>query len=577
MICVLNAVQPLEIVEPGPPTGIILQDAPGILVTDCYVHTQRVFVRLDPADVYKKHVTGGGMVPWHVIQWSKDIIGHAQLDTIHMLKQLQKVTITQEELRGVRRPKRFLGTLLTAASALGSLFSVGTSTVNSISISTLGKNVEGLKREMPEIQEKMYVQQEQLQQLDRTLEGTILVVNQHTALLNYTIHSIGKIVDVIQHDYAHVQKVQVLMQDLLREVSSVVDSLALNRIPSYLVPVELVRDILNPVLQGTTQTLQVHLAYSLGSAIPIHVNPEAQEIGFLLNLPIINTKNIYRLKSVLNVGFWSQDIHIKIETPSLIAYQDENPDMYLTPNLHMCTVVKDIHWLCPSKPFVRDPIEGLCGIKRLTTEDRCNAVATYRDDVTTTQIEKAGNKWLVNTPVSEAIMTYNRHDTATPIHLPNETMLIQIPVGAILHIKHLALYHLDADVHSVEFEITDAFKGHTLAVDNSLRNQVLFEGPKLAKISLQLGSLQATPVEPKPKRVPFTWGWDISDSLLLIFTLCGWATMGLLGWTLYQRIHKLQVSLSEQESVRPSDALELKSNMCRPLPELSPVITSNSD
>lgn len=78
--------------------------------------------------------------------------------------------------------------------------------------------------------------------------------------------------------------------------------------------------------------------------------------------------------------------------------------------------------------------------------------------MTTTRIEKAGNKWLVNTPVGEAIMTYNRHDTVTPIHLPNETMLIQIPVGAILHIKHLALYHLDADVHGVEFEIADAFK-----------------------------------------------------------------------------------------------------------------------
>ncbi len=54
---------------------------------------------LDPADVYKKHVTSGGMVPWHDVQWSENTIGNSQLDTIHMLKQLQKFTIIQEELK----------------------------------------------------------------------------------------------------------------------------------------------------------------------------------------------------------------------------------------------------------------------------------------------------------------------------------------------------------------------------------------------------------------------------------------------------------------------------------------------
>ncbi len=92
------------------------------------------------------------------------------------------------------------------------------------------------------------------------------------------------------------------------------------------------------------------------------------QTGFLLNIPIIHTKNIYRMKSVL-----------KIETPALVACQNENPDLHLVPNLYLCTVIKDIHWLCPSKPFVRDPLECLCGIKRLTKDDKCNAVATHME------------------------------------------------------------------------------------------------------------------------------------------------------------------------------------------------------
>lgn len=138
-------------------------------------------------------------------------------------------------------------------------------------------------------------------------------------------------------------------------------------------------------------------------------------------------------------------------------------------------------------------------------------------------------------------------------------------------------YTILTDMHDVETEIVDAFKGHTPEVDESFKKQIQFEGPKLAKISLQLGSLQATPVELKHKKVPFTWGWDISDSLLLILTLCGWGTMGPLGWILCKRINKLQASLSEQRRMRPSGALELKSAMCRPLPELSPTMTGTAD
>ncbi len=39
--------------------------------------------------------------------------------------------------------------------------------------------------------------------------------------------------------------------------------------------------------------MQTHLAPSLGSVIPIYVDPEAGELDFILSLPIIDANNIY--------------------------------------------------------------------------------------------------------------------------------------------------------------------------------------------------------------------------------------------------------------------------------------------
>lgn len=79
-----------------------------------------------------------------------------------MLEQLQTFLITEEELSGKTRRKRFLGGLLTAASAIGSLFSVGLSAANSVSLSTVKREINILKEEMPEIRDKLVYQQEGL-------------------------------------------------------------------------------------------------------------------------------------------------------------------------------------------------------------------------------------------------------------------------------------------------------------------------------------------------------------------------------------------------------------------------------
>ncbi len=168
------------------------------------------------------------------------------------------------------------------------------------------------------------------------------------------------------------------MTDMLHEVISTIDKLdlAMGRIPHYLIPLSLVQNVLNSATVGPASLIQTHLAFSLGSAIPIYVDPEAGDLAFLLSLPIIDSNNIYRLKDVVNVGFWQGNTYIKIHTPKVSAFHNNNEQLYLAPNLKMCMLTKFIHFLCPSKPFVRDNTEGICGLESIRPYSSCPAEAT---------------------------------------------------------------------------------------------------------------------------------------------------------------------------------------------------------
>ncbi|MEQ2186361.1 hypothetical protein GOODEAATRI_027693, partial [Goodea atripinnis] len=95
------------------------------------------------------------------------------------------------------------------------------------------------------------------------------------------------------------------------------------------------------------------------------------EIGFMLDLPIIERANVYRLKTVLNVGFRKENTHVHLKTPSLLAYHDADPKLYLIPNLDLCTKTKDLHWLCPSNPFIRDVTDYMCCLREGSPEQNC--------------------------------------------------------------------------------------------------------------------------------------------------------------------------------------------------------------
>lgn len=153
-----------EMIKPGPDSGIALEGQSDLLITDCRLHTQRVFVRLNPRDVCRKHMSSTA----HLTSWTRKVINHAKADITHMLQQLEKFTITQSELAGHQRcNKRFIGGILAAAIMVGSLFSLGMSTYNTVSMSTVKRHIGELQSEIPQIRSQINQQQQQLETSSR--------------------------------------------------------------------------------------------------------------------------------------------------------------------------------------------------------------------------------------------------------------------------------------------------------------------------------------------------------------------------------------------------------------------------
>jgi hypothetical protein len=53
---------------------------------------------LHAENVYRQHIPPAAHLIWAGADWTSQAIKHTQLDTVHMLAQLQKFTVTQSEL-----------------------------------------------------------------------------------------------------------------------------------------------------------------------------------------------------------------------------------------------------------------------------------------------------------------------------------------------------------------------------------------------------------------------------------------------------------------------------------------------
>ncbi|ROL50603.1 hypothetical protein DPX16_23873 [Anabarilius grahami] len=250
--------------------------------------------------------------------------------------------------------------------------------------------------------------------------------------------------------------ITVLMTDMLREVSSSMESMAMGRIPPY--PVQTVLDV---ATGRPTEPLQAHLAYSLGTSILLHVEPEQSEVVFLLNPPIIEADNIYRPKDRVNVRWWQGNTHLKIHTSDAAVYHDSNPQL----------------------------LAGIGQLQPMISDTRCPAEAKPRTQVTRTQAEMVDDRWLINTPTRTATLTYNQHDTATHVSLPNQK-------------------------YQSELETPSFFRNHNLTLDPELELRIEKGGSQLIHITPIDTALQALSRLPILTSSPIVQAWTATNMAL---------------------------------------------------------------
>ncbi|XDV14346.1 hypothetical protein PO909_014617 [Leuciscus waleckii] len=212
--------------------------------------------------------------------------------------------------------------------------------LNTANIVTVRRPVAEIQTELPQLKEQLTTQSASLQTIGKTLRGTVVILNTHRVLLNQTVNSRKLLFTIFQNDFDQTQLITALTTDMLWEVSSSNDSLATGIIPLYTVPWSLVQTVLAIATATPTDPRQIHLAYSLGSATPLYVDPEQREVGFLLNLPTIESSQAYRLTGIVKVRFRERNTHIKIRPPDLVAYHDSDTQLYSLPSKEYQTALE---------------------------------------------------------------------------------------------------------------------------------------------------------------------------------------------------------------------------------------------
>ena len=89
-----------------------------------------------------------------------------------------------------------------------------------------------------------------------------------------------------------------------------------------------------------------------------------------------------------------------------------------------------------------------------------------------------------------ATLTYNQQDTTSRVNLLNQSMWIQVPKGAILHLADLALYHLLSKEYQTALEFPSS-KNYNLTLDPELELWSEERGSQLIDIAPVNTALQA--------------------------------------------------------------------------------------
>nr|XP_032800365.1 uncharacterized protein LOC116937399 [Petromyzon marinus]XP_032803475.1 uncharacterized protein LOC116939348 [Petromyzon marinus] len=484
-----------DLLKPGPESGVMLRDSSGFLVTETKIITQQVYVSLEPAVVIEKHF---GKIPPSATRatliWYHDFLRYSELNIGTILKQLQRTMILPPTTPNTTRPKRSigLGGAFGILSGLSSLITLGVSISNAVKIGHLTQGVENLQLDMRQIRRQIQHQQNNLIEMGSTLRDTVVLVNLHSAMINLTIQELGFAIQDLYEEESTRQPIQWLIQDWLRSTSGSISDLIQGQIPSYLVTPTLIKNVLQAASPETISPTQVQIAFNMGTATPIHVDPQTRQLAFLLNLPLVKPGNVFRLRTVLNVGTWNNDIYSKMETPLVVAYQEEGPLKYLVPDLNMCQIMKEVHWLCPGEPFLINTAEIMCGLSNLSSRETCKFKLSKPKEKTETVAMIADAQWLVSTPLDTATVSTDQHSVTMKVPIPSHVALVTVPRGTFVHIGDKVLYNLDKSLHQAEVEVVNTLRSHKFEISSTLSNLLNSKEFHTVKLAISESEINVT-------------------------------------------------------------------------------------
>ncbi|CAH2254962.1 fibrillin-1-like isoform X1 [Pelobates cultripes] len=263
------------IAEMGPSSGILIQETPGFILTEKRILTRRVFISLDPKISIEKAYNISSMQLPELQTWYQMHLQRAQDRVRNILEQARKPFVSSS-IPMSNRPKRFLTAIIVAlvCATVGAVVATGMSAANSITVQKLDMEIYALKQHINDIHQVIQQQRTLLQDVLTIVEDTVVTTNLHSELIAkstelHQSHDLFKRELLFLHD-------PILFHTLafLDEVQTGMIELAGGRIPLYFVSKDIVHAMLANVDGETIEPMQLNLAFEMGSAIPLLIDPE---------------------------------------------------------------------------------------------------------------------------------------------------------------------------------------------------------------------------------------------------------------------------------------------------------------
>ncbi|CAH2221580.1 Hypothetical predicted protein [Pelobates cultripes] len=267
------------IAEMGPSSGILIQETPGFILTEKRILTRRVFVSLDPKISIEKAYNISSMQLPELQIWYQMHLQRAQDCVRNILEQARKPFVSST-ISMSNRPKRFLTAIIVAlvCATVGAVVATGMYAANSITVQKLDMEIYTLKQHINDIHQVIQQQRTLLQDVLTIVGDTVVTTNLHSELIAkstelHQSHDLFKR-ELFLHD-------PILFHTLafLDEVQTGMIELAGERIPLYFVSKDIVHAMLANVDGETIEPMQLNLAFEMGSAIPLLLDPEHVQEG----------------------------------------------------------------------------------------------------------------------------------------------------------------------------------------------------------------------------------------------------------------------------------------------------------